>query len=46
MVRLNIIIPEDVGRDLKRVKNKSRFIAQTLRDRFKQEKKRFGKVAC
>ena len=34
MVRMNITVPDDVGKELGRIKNKSRFIAQTLRERF------------
>lgn len=34
MVRMNITIPDDVSKELKRFKNKSRFIAETLREKF------------
>ncbi len=34
MVRMNITMPDDVSEELRRVKNKSAFIAQTLRERF------------
>ena len=39
MVRLNITLPDDLAKDLKKVNNKSKFIADTLRDRFKKDKK-------
>ena len=39
MVRMNITLPDDVGKELKRVKNKSRFIAITLRERFVLDRK-------
>ena len=34
MIRLNVTIPEDLVRELKPIKNKSRFIADALRERF------------
>ena len=34
MIRMNVTIPEDLARELKHVKNKSRFIADAVRDRF------------
>ncbi len=40
MVRLNITVPDDVGKELRRIKNKSRFIAQTLREKFIHERKK------
>ncbi len=40
MVRMNITIPDEVAKELRRVKNKSRFIAETLRDKFKAEKRK------
>ena len=40
MVRMNITIPDDVSKELRRVKNKSRFIAQTLREKFIIEQKK------
>ena len=40
MVRMNITIPDDVSKELRRVKNKSRFIAQTLREKFIPEHKK------
>ena len=39
MVRMNITIPDDVSKELGNVKNKSRFIAQTLREKFITERK-------
>ena len=39
MVRMNITIPDDVSRELRHVKNKSRFIAETLREKFITEYK-------
>lgn len=40
MVRMNITVPEDVVKDLRRIKNKSRYIAVALREKFKIEKKK------
>jgi metal-responsive CopG/Arc/MetJ family transcriptional regulator len=40
MVRINITMPEDIVKDLKRVKNKSRYIAEALREKFQVEKKK------
>ena len=39
MVRINITMPEDVVKDLKCVRNKSRYIAEVLREKFHHEKK-------
>lgn len=39
MVRLNITLPDDLVKDLQRIENKSQFIADTLRERFKKDKK-------
>ena len=39
MVRLNITIPEDVAEQLNQVKNKSRFIAQAVQEKFEREQK-------
>ncbi len=39
MVRLNITLPDDLAKDLENVNNKSKFIAETLRERFKKDKK-------
>jgi hypothetical protein len=39
MVRMNITIPDDVSKELQCVKNKSRFIAQILREKFITERK-------
>ena len=40
MVRMNITIPDDVAKELGHLKNKSRFIAEAVRERFKREQKR------
>lgn len=40
MVRMNITIPDDVAKELGHLKNKSRFIAEAVRDRFRREQKR------
>ena len=40
MVRMNITMPEDLVRELKRVKNKSGFIAQALREKLLKEQKK------
>ena len=34
MIRMNVTIPEELVRELKHVKNKSRFIADAVRERF------------
>lgn len=39
-VRLNIILPEDVVQKLKKITNKSNFIAEVLKEKFKENKKR------
>ena len=39
MVRLNITVPEDLVLQLKSVRNKSRYIAQALREKIHREKK-------
>jgi len=39
MVRLNITMPEDLVKQLKSVRNKSRFIAQAIREKIKRDKK-------
>lgn len=39
MVRLNITLPEDIVKRLKKVRNKSRFIAQVLRKNFQNEER-------
>ena len=38
MVRLNITMPEELVKELRRIKNKSQFIAEALREKFKKEK--------
>ena len=40
MVRLNITMPEQLVKELHKVKNRSRFIAEAVRERFESEKKR------
>jgi len=40
MVRLNITMPEDLAGELDRISNKSRFIAQALREKLEREKKK------
>lgn len=40
MVRLNITVPEDLAEQLKNIANKSRFIAQALREKFTRENQR------
>ena len=37
MVRLNITMPDDLVKQLKRVRNKSGFIAQALREKLQRE---------
>ena len=37
---MNITVPDDIGKELGRIKNKSRFIAQTLREKFMAERKK------
>lgn len=39
MVRLNITMPEELAKELDQIRNKSQFIAQALREKFKREKK-------
>lgn len=39
MVRLNITLPDDLGKELKKVSNKSRFISQVLRGKLEIEKR-------
>lgn len=39
MVRLNITLPDDLGKELKKVSNKSRFISQVLREKLEIEKR-------
>lgn len=39
MVRLNITLPDDLGKELKKVSNKSRFISQVLREKLEKERK-------
>ena len=40
MKRLNITLPEEIVRELKNVPNKSRFIADVLREKFERERKK------
>ena len=39
MVRLNITMPDELASELENVSNKSQFIAQALREKFKRERK-------
>ena len=39
MVRLNITIPEEIGKELKQIRNKSQYIAQAIREKLKREQK-------
>ncbi|MGD9344699.1 MAG: hypothetical protein PVH84_02475 [Candidatus Aminicenantes bacterium] len=39
MIRLNITLPNDLGERLRKVKNKSRFIAEALREKMEREKR-------
>jgi len=39
MIRLNITLPEDIARSLAQKQNKSRFIAQALREKLEREKR-------
>lgn len=39
MVRLNIALPDDLGKELKKVSNRSRFISQVLREKLEREKR-------
>ena len=39
MVRLNITMPDELAKELENVSNKSQFIAQALREKFKRERK-------
>ncbi len=44
-VRLNIVLPEEVANTLKKVSNKSNFIADVLREKFREvEKKRLDQL--
>lgn len=38
MVRLNITMPEDLAEDIADIQNKSRFIAEALREKLKRQK--------
>jgi metal-responsive CopG/Arc/MetJ family transcriptional regulator len=40
MTRLNITLPDNIAEKLNRKKNKSRFIAIALQDKFEQEEQR------
>ncbi len=40
MVRLNITMPEEIVKQLSHIRNKSHFIAEALREKFNQEKKK------
>ncbi len=39
MKRLNITIPDDLGQDLETIPNKSRFIAEALKEKLEREKR-------
>jgi metal-responsive CopG/Arc/MetJ family transcriptional regulator len=40
MIRLNITLPEDIVKQLETKKNKSRFIAEALREKIEREKRK------
>jgi len=40
MKRLNITLPEEIERELENVPNKSRFIAEALREKLERERKK------
>ena len=40
MVRMNITLPDEVAQELGHVKNKSRFIAEAVHQKFQTEQKR------
>ncbi len=45
MIRLNITIPNDIAEKLSKEKNKSRYIAEALSEKFRrEEKKRLEKL--
>lgn len=39
MIRLNITLPEEIAKKLSKIPNKSRFIAQVLKEKFEQQEK-------
>ena len=39
-IRLNITLPEDVAQKLKKVSNKSSFIAEVLKEKFKESERK------
>ena len=39
MIRINITIPDELVRELRHIKNKSRFIAEAVRERFAELKR-------
>ena len=39
MIRLNITLPEEIAKKLSSIPNKSRFIAQVLKEKFEQQEK-------
>ena len=39
MIRLNITLPDELARQLRQEKNKSRFIAEALREKINREKR-------
>lgn len=40
MTRLNITLPDEIAKKLTGIHNKSRFIAEVLKEKFKQEKQK------
>ncbi|MBN1294841.1 MAG: hypothetical protein JXB48_23595 [Candidatus Latescibacteria bacterium] len=42
MTRLNITLPDDIAEEIAHVRNKSRFIAEALKEKIEREKK--GKI--
>ena len=39
MIRMNITVPDELVRELRHIKNKSRFIAEAVRERFAELKR-------
>ena len=44
MKRLNITLPDDINNELKTIKNKSKFIAQALKEKFEREREKQLKI--
>lgn len=40
MTRLNITLPDEIAKKLAQIHNKSRFIAEVLKEKFEQEKQK------